>query len=148
MTTFPPKLEYCAGSDTSPGDPFGRFEMLIEADGRISLVHHGRTWTATVDRAALEMVWAALERGGFPTIPQHRIPGGSALRTLTAHRGETTSGGHIAYNAADKLPGYSEAFPILDSIVRQIVPDAIDAGTNHPAAVVRDIVAVGGVAGP
>src|SRR5213078_3275429 len=122
------------GNENSPSDPFGRTELAIEADGRARLVHFHRgmtrAWTAKIDRAILVTMWAALERGGFPTIPKHSIPGGSALRTLVAHRGDARSGGHIAYHSASELAGYSDAFPILDSLVRQIAEDTIKRTPN------------------
>jgi hypothetical protein len=86
MADFPLRLEYNAGLENAPGDPFGRTELVVEANGSARLVHKhvglARTWTGQVDVATLQTAWAALERGGFPEIPQHPVPGGSAMRTI------------------------------------------------------------------
>jgi len=141
---FPTRLEYNAGLDNAPGDPFGRTELAIEADGSATLVHKrmGQTkrWTAKVDAATLAAAWAALVKGGWPTVPQHPIPGGSAMRTLIAHTAEGTQRGDVAWNGAKNLDGYNEAFPILDSIVRQISQDTVKATPNTLPPVVTDIV--------
>jgi hypothetical protein len=143
MSDFPDRLEYNAGLENAPGDPFGRTELVIESDGRARLVHKHvgavRTWTARVDRDPLQTLWVALERGGFPVIPHHDVPGGSAMRTLIAHVGGDLQGGNVAWNAARDLAGFSEAFPILDAIVRQISEDTVKAAPNTLPPVVRDI---------
>ena len=146
MADFPTRLEYNAGLENAPGDPFGRTELVIEADGTARLVHKHvgavHTWTAKVDVATLRAVWAELERGGFPEIPKHPVPGGSAMRTLLAHVGHEKQGGQIAWNAAAKLPGFHEAFAMLDSIVRQISEDTVQATPNTLPPVVTDIVRI------
>lgn len=143
MADFPHRLEYNAGLENAPGDPFGRTELVVEPDGRAQLVHKhvglARTWTAQVDVETLHTAWAALVRGGFPEIPQHPIPGGSAMRTLFAHGADgSRRGGHVAWHA--KLPGFVDAFPILDSIVRQISEDTVQATPNTLPPVVTNIV--------
>lgn len=144
MSDFPTRLEYNAGLENAPGDPFGRTELAIEHDGRARLVHRHagrvRAWRGLIDRATLQTAWAALERGGFPTIPPHRVPGGAALRTLIAHVGEHRQGGHVAWNAAKDLPGYAEAFAILDSIVRQLSEDTVKATPNTLPPVISELV--------
>ena len=146
MGTFPTRLEYNAGLENAPGDPFGRTELCIDADGTARLVHKhiglARTWTAKVDTATLAVLWSALEKGGWPTIPPHPIPGGSAMRTLVAHVEGAQQRGDVAWNSAKNLAGYNEAFPILDSIVRQISEDTVKAAPNTLPPVVTDIVRV------
>jgi len=143
MSDFPSRLEYNAGLESAPGDPFGRTELAIEHDGSARLVHRHvgrvRSWRAKIDLATLHAAWAALERGGFPVIPRHPVPGGSALRTLIAHHGDQKQGGHIAWNEALDLPGYNEAFPILDSIVRQISEDTVKAAPNTLPPVISEL---------
>jgi hypothetical protein len=143
MADFPLRLEYNAGLENAPGDPFGRTELVVEANGTARLVHKhiglARTWTGQVDVATLQTAWAALERGGFPEIPQHPVPGGSAMRTLIAHGADGAKrGGNIAWHA--KLPGFIDAFPILDSIVRQLSEDTVKATPNTLPPVVTNIV--------
>jgi hypothetical protein len=144
MSAFPRRLDYNAGLENAPGDPFGRTELSLEPDGSARLTHKHvgevRTWTAKVDVTTLQTLWDALERGGFPTIPPHRIPGGSAMRTLVAHVGDAQQTGHVAWNSAKDLAGYSDAFPILDSIVRQISEDTVQAAPNTLPPCVTDIV--------
>ena len=144
MSDFPDRLEYNAGLANAPGDPFGRTELMVAADGRARLVHRhvgqARAWTGQVDVATLHAVWAALERGGFPQIPDHPMPGGAALRTVLAHTGAQPSGGHVAWNAARDLPGYADAFPMLDSIVRQLSENTVEAAPDTLPPVVTGIV--------
>lgn len=141
MADFPTRLEYSAGNESSPGDPFGRTELTVDGEGNARLVHKhrgiARAWTAKVDSATLRDAWAALERGGFPVIPAHPVPGGSALRTIVARTGDTADGGHVAWHA--RLAGFDDAWPILDSIVRQISEDTVKATPNTLPPVVTDI---------
>jgi hypothetical protein len=143
MADFPLRLEYNAGLENAPGDPFGRTELVVDATGSAQLVHKhvglARTWTGQVDVPTLHAAWAALVRGGFPEIPRHPIPGGSAMRTIVAHAADGSSRScHIAWHA--KLPGFTEAFPILDSIVRQLSEDTVQATPNTLPPVVTNIV--------
>ena len=142
---LPSRLQYDAGNENSPGNPFGRTELIIDADGHARLVHRRigsvRSWTGKVLAATLSELWEALGRGGFPDVPQHPIPGGAAMRTLVAQVGDRKLGASVAWHAAKSLPGYSEAFPILDSIVRQLSEDTVKTAPNTLPPVVSDIVA-------
>ena len=145
MADLPLRLEYNAGFENAPGDPFGRTELVVEANGSAKLVHKhvglARTWTGQVDVATLQAAWDALVRGGFPEIPDHPLPGGSAIRHLVAHyAGGKVRSGNIAWHA--KLPGFVDAFPILDSIVRQLSEDSVQATPNTLPPVVTNIVRI------
>jgi hypothetical protein len=41
----------------------------------------------------------------------------------------------IGYHDAPKLPGYAEAFDLLDAVARQLSGDAVPYPTNQPAIV-------------
>ena len=73
-------------------------------------------------------------------MPDHDIPGGSAFRVLTAADGRTAE---IAYHAAEDMPGYQLAFPLLDRVIRQLSQDTIKMG---PAG--EKIVEVGASSSP
>jgi len=64
------------------------------------------------------------------------------MRTLIAHEGDQKVSGHVAWNSARNLKGYRDAFPILDSIVRQISEDTVKAAPNTLAPIVTGIVRV------
>jgi hypothetical protein len=144
MATFPTRLDYFAGNENAPGDPFGRTELSLEPSGAAKLVHKHRgvhrTWTGKVDAATLASLWSALEAGGFPNVPKHPVPGGSAMRVLTALVDDKPVDAFVAWHAAAKLDGYREAFPMLDSIVRQLSEDSVQATPNTLPPVVTDIV--------
>jgi hypothetical protein len=144
MSSFPSRLEYHAGLDGAPGDPFGRTEFAVTADCRARLVHRHlgrvRAWTGTIDARTLEAAWAALLRGGFPHVPRHPVPGGSALRVVIAHGADGAQSATVAWHAARDLPGYDAAFPILDSIVRQMSEDTVQAAPDTLPPVVSELV--------
>lgn len=144
VSNFPSRLTYKAGLENAPGDPFGRTELHIEADSRARLVHRHvgreRSWTAKIDAATLITLWAALRAGGFPEVARHPIPGGSAMRTVSAQDGEREQSVNVAWNSARSLPGYNEAFAILDSIVRQMSEDTVKAAPNTLPPVVTELV--------
>ena len=124
------RIYYSVGSERSPTDPFGRSNLVIEVDGlaRLDQRRHGShsTWTGTVAASALDRLWAALEEAKFPEMPPHLAPGGSAIRDLNVGGREGKSA-YIAYHAAESLPGYSVAFLILDTVIRQISQDTVKA---------------------
>jgi len=121
---------YMVGSEHSPTDPFGRSDLVIEVYGRARLDQYTRagcsTWTGNVTPDALDRLWAALEEAKFPEMPRHPVPAGSAIRDLNVGGPEGKSA-YIAYHAAESLPGYSVAFRILDTVIRQISQDTVKA---------------------
>src|SRR5262245_38790503 len=82
-------LHYSVGNEHSPTNPWGRSELVIEADGTARLDHvfsrppSTGAWTGRVDAEALDRLWAALATAGFPAAPSAPFPPGSTLRQLT-----------------------------------------------------------------
>jgi hypothetical protein len=139
-TTSGVRIEYATGLENAPGDPFGRTELVIEPDGAARLEHRHvgrhRAWTGRIDPQVLERLQAALERAGFPNVARHPVPAGATIRTLVAERDGSREGVHVAWHAAKDLPGYDEAFAILDSLVRQMSEDTVKAAPDSlPPAV-------------
>jgi hypothetical protein len=136
-------LRYSVGNEHDPGDPWGRSELVLQPDGTARLDHHfsrGGTvgaWTGRVDAVALEELWSALQRAGFPAAPTTPLTPGAAPRRLTVESDGVSERAVIGYHQASSLPGYAEAFDLLDAIVRQLSGDAVDYPTSQPA-IVRD----------
>jgi hypothetical protein len=142
------RYEYATGLENAPSDPFGRTELAIEPDGAARLDHRHvgrhRAWTARVDPQVLERLQATLERAGFPNVASHPVPAGAAIRTLVAERHGVREGVHVAWHAAKDLPGYDEAFAILDSLVRQMSEDTVKAAPDTLPPAVVDLRRVAG----
>ena len=114
------RVTYSVGNENDPGNPFGRSELAVEPDGTAKLDHHQRggvhrAFSGTAPAAELDRLFAALERAGFPNVTPHKIPGGATLRQLEVAGTSTTL--PIEYYAAKKLPGYDEAFAVLDALI-------------------------------
>lgn len=114
------RVTYSVGSENDPGDPFGRSELAIESDGTAKLDHHKRggatqSFSGTAPPAEIDRLFAALERAGFPNVTPHPIPGGSTMRKLAV--GGKATALPIEYYAAKKLPGYDEAFAVLEALI-------------------------------
>ena len=141
-------IRYSVGNEHNPGDPWGRSELVIRADGSARLDHHfsrgrePRAWAGHVDAAALGELTAALDRAGFPAVPPAQpLPPGSALRRLTVEADGTVQQALVSWHRAPSLPGYAEAFGLIDAVIRQLSGDAVP----YPAAsrpVVRGAAAV------
>ncbi len=116
-------LYYSVGNERNPGDPFGRSRLVIQVDGHARLDQYTRAghsaWTGSVAGSALETLWAGIHEAGFPAMPQHAVPAGSAIRDLNVG-GRDGKSVYIAYHAAAGLAGYNTVFRILDTILRQI----------------------------
>ena len=142
---MPPRaLSYSVGNEHNPGNPWGRSELVIEPDGRARLDHYFSrqpgigAWTGQVDAAALAALWAALERAGFPDVPEFRPVADATLRALTVHIGDTKRTALVDWHQAPALPGYSEAFDVLDGVIRQLSGDSVPYPSAQPL-IVRDI---------
>ncbi|MFO0983736.1 MAG: hypothetical protein U1E76_18730 [Planctomycetota bacterium] len=137
------RLTYSVGNEHDPGDPFGRSELAIQRDGWARLEQHRigqpKIWTGRVQAEALDRLWSALERGGFPNVPRHPIPGGSAMRKLAANAGGVTQSVAVAWHAAKNLPGYDDAFTTLDGIIRQLSQDTVQHVPAAPTMIVTDV---------
>ena len=144
MTVARDRIRYGVGSTSNPTDPFGHSDLVIEADGNAKLIQSTRVgdteWTGRVASSALDALWRALENAAFP-IPLQNMPAGSALRVLTFGTGAAAKSTFVAYHAGAALPGYGEAFWILDSIIRQLSEDTVQAvppyGSQIVAAITR-----------
>lgn len=119
------RIVYDVGSVSSPGSPWGRLVLAIEPDGRAQLDQHTMgphfTWTGTVIQTALDKLWAALDESAFPAVPPHDAFAGSTDRNLAIGSGSC----FMDYHEALKFPGYKVAFPILDTVVRQLSEDTV-----------------------
>jgi hypothetical protein len=138
-------IYYSVGSERNPGDPFGRSRLVIQVDGSARLDQYTRagstTWTGTVAASALDKLWGALEEAAFPDMPPHPIPAGSAIRGLNVGGPDGKSVG-IAYHAAGTMPGYHNAFYILDTVIRQISEDTVKCVPESGESIVTSIVRV------
>jgi hypothetical protein len=167
-------VRYSVGNEHNPGDPWGRSELVIHADGSARLDHHfsrgrePRAWTGQVDPAALGELLAALRRAGFPAVPpMPALPPGATLRRLALEANGTagraadgTANGAAADSAAadsaaagvpqqalvswhhaPSMPGYAEAFDLLDAVIRQLSADAVRYPTKR-GQIVHGIAAI------
>jgi hypothetical protein len=135
-------LEYTVGNEHDPGDPWGRSILVIQPDGRARLEHHFSrrretvgAWTGRVDAAALESLWSALRQAGFPAVPSMLIPPGAAPRQLSVTADGQTRRATVGYHEAAKLPGYAEAFQLLDAVCHQVSEGAVSYPDNQPEIV-------------
>jgi hypothetical protein len=146
LANAPARLAYSVGNEHDPGDPFGRSELVIEPDGRARLEQYRlgppRVWTGRVQADAFNRLWSGLERGGFPNVPHHPIPGGSAMRRLSAKADGTMQTIAVAWHAAKTLPGYDEAFATLDLIIRQVSQNAVPCVPASATTIVTDVQSV------
>lgn len=136
------RVTYQVGVETNPGNPFGRSALVIERDGAVRLDHVVRdgtktAWTARVEPAVLERLWAAIDASGFPSVPQHQVPGGSTMRKLGIEGAPNTA--IVEWHAAAKMPGYGDAFKLLDQIVRQLSGDSVRRVPASTDVLVTDI---------
>ncbi|GIJ56574.1 hypothetical protein [Virgisporangium aurantiacum] len=117
------RIEYGSGNDQDPGDPFGRTVLTLDSLGvaRLDNDHVGRhrTWTGVVDPAMLARLTTALREAGYPAAPRLPVPAGSSLRSLSVS-GELAGRVLLPWHGVSGLPGYGEAFAVLDSVVHQL----------------------------
>lgn len=134
---------YEAGNEHNPADPFGRVTLEVESGGELRLSRHSRdgaeAWTARVGPAFLDNLAAALRDAGFPKAPSIMPHPDDRLRDLRI----TGSGAVLLpwYDAAE-LPGYAEAFALLDGLVAQVTGLDLRVAPLQPPA--TDVVRVGG----
>jgi hypothetical protein len=161
-------VRYSVGNEHNPGDPWGRSELVIHPDGSARLDHHfsrgrePRAWTGQVDLAALGELLTALRRAGFPAVPpMPALPPGATLRRLALEANGTANGtvgsatdgaadgatsgvpqqALVGWHQAPSMPGYAEAFDLLDAVIRQLSGDAVRYPTKR-GQIVHGIVAV------
>ena len=141
-------IRYSVGNEHNPGDPWGRSELVIHSDGSARLDHHfsrgrePRAWAGHVDATALSELLAALDRAGFPAVPPTGpLPPGAALRRLTVEADEGARQALVSWHRTSSLPGYAEAFDLIDAVIRQLSGDAVPYPTGR-GPVVHGAVAV------
>ena len=141
-------VRYSVGNEHAPGDPWGRSELVIHADGSARLDHHfsrgrePRAWTGHVDPAALTELLAALDRAGFPAVPPlTALPPGTALRRLAVEADGVTRQAILSWHETPSAPGYAEAFDLIDAVIRQLSEEAVTYPTRR-GPVVHDIAEV------
>jgi hypothetical protein len=140
-------LEYTAGNEHDPGDPFGRTVLRVATDGTARLDVFQRTghraFRGRIASEAAERLRRALASSPFPAFPRQPVPAGSAVRTLVVQSGSTRQSTRIGWHAARQLPGYDELFGVLDSLVTQmsrgrvraapdILPPSVTVETEEP----------------
>jgi hypothetical protein len=137
-------VSYSVGNEHNPGNPWGRSELVITPDGRARLDHFfsrqpgGCAWTGQVDEAALAALWAALDRAGFPEVPAFRPVADATLRALTVRIGNTERTALVDWHQTPSLPGYAEAFDVLDGVIRQLSGGSVPYPSAQPP-IVRDV---------
>jgi hypothetical protein len=141
-------IRYSVGNEHDPGDPWGRSELVIRADGSARLDQHfsrgrePRAWAGHVDAAVLGELLAALGRAGFPDVPPAGpLPPGAAVRRLTVEVSGAARQALVSWHRTPSLPGYDEAFGLIDAVIRQLSGNAVPYQTKH-GPVVHGAVAV------
>ena len=113
-------IVYVAGSEYDPGDPRGKDLLVVRADDTFGMDNRfrgaSRAWSGALAAGSFEALVRRLEEAGFPEVPRHPVPGGSAIREL--HHGGGTA--MVAWHAAKDLPGWAEVFADLDAIVNAV----------------------------
>lgn len=135
-------IRYHVGNEHSPTDPWGRSELVIQADGTARLDHvfsrsmAAAAWTGRVDASALEELWAALATAGFPEVPAiPMLPPDSTVRRLTVEADDISAEALVSWHQAPSLPGYAEAFDVIDGVIRQLSGDTVTYPTSQPQIV-------------
>jgi len=139
-------IRYRTGNENNPSDPFGRSELVLQADGSARLGHHlsreRRTgaWTGQVDAAAVGALFGALDDAGFPAPPGPggALVAGATLRTLTVEAGGETQEISLAWDETPAQPGYGLAFDIIDGVIRQLSGADVPYRSSQPP-IVTDI---------
>ena len=143
-------IRYRVGNEHSPTDPWGRSELVIHPDGTARLDHFfsrparpapsrpgpaGPTgsWTGRVDPAALETLWSELARAGFPNVPPSQPrPPDSTIRTLAVETdGGSSECAYLNWHQTPPLPGYAQAFDVIDGVIRQLSQDTVKYPTKQ-----------------
>jgi hypothetical protein len=119
-------VAYISGNENDPGDPRGQDWLTIHPDDTFRLENRLRgslrAWHGTLAPGTHAGLVRDLAAAGFPEVPRHPVPGGSAIREL--HHGGRSA--LAAWHAGPDLPGYGAVFAGLDAIV-----DAAAEGEAH-----------------
>jgi hypothetical protein len=141
-------LRYSVGNENSPADPWGRSELLIQADGSARLDHHfsrrrgSRSWTGQIDATSLGKLWTALDRAGFPELPgRGLVVPDATICTLAVDADGTERRLTVARHHAAQLPGYADALGLLDAVIRRLSQETVTYPTTQQP-IVRSITPV------
>jgi hypothetical protein len=143
------RLRYSVGDENDPGDPWGRTDLLIHADGSTRLEHHFSrergviVRTGRIDVGALDVLWVGLRRAGFPSVLVAAAVPEAPLRRLTVEDDAGSQTAVVGWTQAASLRGYAAAFDVLDGVVRQLSGDAVGYPTKQQE-IVHEVVAVSG----
>jgi len=128
---------YISGNEHDPGDSRGEDWLTVRPGDTFRLENRQRgslrAWRGTLTPGTHGALVTGLDAAGFPTVPPHKVPGGSAIREL--HHGGRSA--LAAWHAGRDLPGYRELFARLDAII-----DAVADG--EPRDPIRDLTAEDG----
>ena len=140
-------IRYSTGNEHNPADPWGRSELVLQADGRARLDHYfsrgrpARAWTGQVGAAAVAALRAALDEAGFPEGPgPGPRPPDATLRRLVIEADGGVQQVALGWHQTPSRPGYAAAFDILDGVIRQLSGAAVAYPSTQPE-IVRDIAA-------
>jgi hypothetical protein len=140
-----PALRYSVGNERNPGNPWGRSELAIAPDGTARLDHYFSrepavgSWTGQVDEDALGRLWDALDRAGFPAVPEFQPVADATLRWLRVETAGTEQRAMVGWHQALSLPGYADAFDLLDGVIRQLSGERVPYPSSQPL-IVRDVI--------
>lgn len=89
---------------------------------------------------------AQLQRGQraqpcFPEVPAFLPVAGAKLRALTVEIGDNKRTAVVDWHETPAVPGYAEAFDVLDGVIRQLSGGTVPYPTAQPP-IVRDITPV------
>lgn len=124
------RLVYQCGNQHNPGDPFGSVTLTITGDAAVIIENKyrggERSFTGATTLEVIERLLSHLSAAGFPVVAPHRIPAGSALRNLSIESGgQVEQAPPTGYHAIRQMPGYAEAYQMLDSIVTIVSKNAL-----------------------
>jgi hypothetical protein len=139
----PFRLFYQSGNEHDMGDAFGLIVLAIDNDFQLAIDQRARNglivnhWKGTTDRVVIERLFDHLRTAGYPVVPDHRIPAGARLRSIAIDSGgESTHTYPTESRAAKKMPGYGDAYRLLDSMIVQATSGALKMTVDPVAEVV------------
>lgn len=128
----PFRLLYQSGNEHDMRDAFGLIILAIDGHGQLTIEQRARNgmiknhWSGTTERAVIERVLAHLHEGGYPTVPDHKIPRGARLRSIAIESGgDSTHTYPTEWSAVNTMAGYREAYQLLDSMIMQVTANGL-----------------------
>ena len=128
----PFRLFYQSGNEHDVRDSFGLIVLAIDGNFGVAIDQRARNgmienhWSGSTDRGVVERVLSHLQAAGYPTVPDHKIPRGARLRSIAIESGtDSTHTYPTEWTAVNAMPGYREAYQLLDSIVMQVTAGAL-----------------------